>query len=179
MIGRHRREPEEPRFAQFLRALIRPATPSLLTVVWRWRYEIVLVLGVPTGLICVSRLVGPSPTAVAVTAILLSVVIWPGGVRASTDRIWCMITAHRIRVGFTETLIITLHGKIPIVLMVRAQPFGERVFVWCRGTLTPADMAEARERLAAACWATDVRVGQSLKHPNIAILDVVRRPQAE
>lgn len=47
---------------------------------------------------------------------------------------------------------------LPIIWSVTPVDYGERVRLWCPAGITAADLITAREILAAACWATEVRV---------------------
>jgi hypothetical protein len=172
MTGRERRELE---FVQFVRSMLRPARPSVFTAAWRWRYEIALVIGIPALLIESIRTTGIGWTALAMMMVPAGIFLLPGGVQAVIRRFWCVVTPHRFRVGCAEALILTRTGKLPVVFLVRSLPFGERVFVWCRGGTTPHDLDDVRDGIAAACWAIAVRVQQSPRYANVAIVDVIRR----
>jgi hypothetical protein len=64
---------------------------------------------------------------------------------------------------------------VPVVLYTTPAEFGERVTLWCRAGITAGDLEAARDVLRAACWASDVRVMASERHPHIVVLEVIRR----
>ena len=115
-----------------LRRLISVAAPSLMVAAWRWRYEIALVSGLAAGLAAAISSFGAVPTIIAVIVVALAILCWPPARRFTTDRAWCIVTPHRVRVGCVEGLIYSSRGKIPIILWTSHQAFGERVSLYCR-----------------------------------------------
>lgn len=158
-----------------LRRLISVAAPSLVVAAWRWRYEIALVSGLAVGLVAAIRAFGTVPTIIAVIVVALAILCWPPARRFATRRAWCIITAHRVRVGCVEGLIYSSRGKIPIILWTSHQAFGERVSLYCRAGTTADDFVSARTVLATTCWAQDVAIFVDPRHTQLVILDVIRR----
>ena len=158
-----------------LRRLISVAAPNLLVAAWRWRYEIALVSGLSAGLAAAISSFGAVPTIVAVIVVALTILCWPPARRFATDRAWCIITPHRVRVGCVEGLIYSSRGKIPIILWTSHQAFGERVSLYCRAGTTADDFVSARTVLATACWAQDVAIFVDPHHTQLITLDVIRR----
>jgi hypothetical protein len=64
-----------------------------------------------------------------------------------------------------------------VILLTTRQPFGERVYLWCRAGTTASDFTAVRELLATACWADDVRVRRGDRHAQLVCLDVIRHPR--
>jgi hypothetical protein len=158
-----------------LRRLISVATPSLVVAAWRWRYEIALVSGLAAGLAAAISSFGAVPTIIAVIVGALTILCWRPARQFATDRAWCIITPHRVRVGCVEGLIYSSRGKIPIILWTSHRAFGERVSLYCRAGTTADDFVSARTVLATACWAQDVAVFVDPRHRQLVILDVIRR----
>lgn len=158
------------------RALITLARPNPLVIAWRWRYEIALLAGLGAVLALGIVSVGVLPTIAVVTVTILVVLGWPLTRRFALDRAWCIITAHRVRVGCAEAMIYSSRGKIPIIVWTVHQPFGERVLLWCRAGTSVDDFTTNRAILTSACWAQDVVVHPDLRHPHLVTLDVIRRP---
>jgi hypothetical protein len=158
------------------RALITVAPPTLLVATWRWRYEIALPAALAAILTVGIISVGVLPTIAVVTVITLAVLVWPPARQFVLDRAWCIITAHRVRVGCAEAMIYSSRGKIPIILWTVHQPFGERVLLWCRAGTSIDDFITNRAILTSACWAQDVAVLPDIRHPHLVTLDVIRRP---
>jgi len=157
------------------RSLVRAAPAHPAVVVWRWRYELGSVAALALVWAWAVWAVGPVP-AVLVLAVLL------GGAAASSTvrrwvvaRAWCVITAHRVRVGCIEALVYSRAGKIPVVLATHAVPYGEEVLLWCRAGTSAEDLERARPVLAAACWASDVWVAADPGRAHLVTLGVVRR----
>ena len=120
---------------------------------------------------------GIGPAAVATVGLLTLLAVtaaFPAGRQFLVARAWCILTPHRVRVGCAQAWIHSRDGKIPAIIRTRHCPFGERVHLWCRAGISAEDLYLARELLAAACWAEDIRV---LRHPGYAhlvALDVIR-----
>jgi hypothetical protein len=158
------------------RALVTVAPPNPLVAAWRWRYEIALLAGLAAVLTIGITSVGLLPTIAVVTVITLAVPGLPPTRRFVLNRAWCIITAHRVRVGCAEAMIYSSRGKIPIILWTAHQPFGERVLLWCRAGTSIDDFTTNRPLLTSACWAQDVAVLPDIGHPHLVTLDVIRRP---
>jgi hypothetical protein len=134
------------------RALVTVAPPNPLVATWRWRYEIALLAGLAVVLTIGITTAGALPTlAVVVTAITLPVLGLPPMRQFVLSRAWCIITAHRVRVGCAEAMIYSSRGKIPVILWTAHQPFGERVLLWCRAGTSIDDFITNRAILTSAC----------------------------
>jgi len=158
-----------------LRRLIPVSIPNPLVVAWRWRYEIALLAGLTAGLAAAIISFGAVPTVAAVIFIALTILCWPSARRLTVNRAWCVITAHRVRVGCVEGLIYSSRGKIPVVLWTSHQAFGERVLLYCRAGTSADDFVSARTILATACWAQDIAIFVDVRHTQLVTLYVVRR----
>lgn len=158
------------------RALIIVARPNLLVAAWRWRYEIALLAGLAAVLALGMISVGVLPTTAVVTVIILAILGLPPTRQLVLSRTWCIITAHRVRVGCAEAMIYSSRGKIPIIVWTVHQPFGERILLWCRAGTSIDDFITSRAILTSACWAQDVAVLPDIRHPHLVTLDVIRRP---
>jgi hypothetical protein len=160
-------------------ALGRVARPSLLTVGWRWRYELLLSVAVPTAVWLLVRAIG-APLACVVIASFLALVVASSSVRLLvTACAWCVITPHRVRTGMAQAWIHSRDGKMPFVLCTRRKPFGQRVYLWCRAGTSAEDFVWARHLIAAACWAREVRVLRSERFVHLVVLEVVRRADGQ
>jgi hypothetical protein len=153
---------------------LRPvARPNVLVLLWRWRWEVGTVLGLSGVLtllvVRLGWLAGPVVIGIAAAA-----AGWP-------EARYCLIahgrsiaTAHRVRTGCAQAWIQTRSGKLPAILLTRPEPYGERVYIWCRAGICLEDFEAASDILRAACWATEVRVTPSTRYSHIVILDVIR-----
>lgn len=158
------------------RALGEVATPNLLVVSWRWRWEIALLAGLATVLAAGITSVGVLPTIAVLTVTTLTVMGLPPTRQLVLNRAWCIITAHRVRVGCAEAMIYSSRGKIPVILWTAHQTFGERVLLWCRAGTSADDFVTSRAILTSACWAQDIIVLRDIRRPHLATLDVIHRP---
>ena len=148
-----------------------PASP--VVVIWRWRYELLATVSQA----CIWIALKPAAAAVltaGVACAVATVAAIPQGRRLLVARAWCVVTPHRIRSGCAQAWIHSRTGKIPAVLLCRHQPFGERVYLWCRAGTSACDLHSARELLAAACWAQDIFVMRHPRYAHLVALDVVR-----
>lgn len=159
-----------------LQAALTPVTrPNVAVILWRWRYELGLLTGLPVAAVMLTQAIGAVRTAVMAVAVLGVIALWPPARRLAIAEAWCVITPHRIRTGCVQAWIHSRHGKIPFILLTRRQPWGESVLLWCRGGTTPQDFFPARSLLAAACWARDVSITLDEHHAQLVTLHVIRR----
>lgn len=94
-------------------------------------------------------------------------------------RAWCVITPHRVLTGCVNAWVQTRSGRLPVVWSVAPADFGERVRLWCPAGITAADLNAARQVLAAACWATEVRVIPGTRHSHLVTLEIIRNAYPE
>jgi len=141
---------------------------------WWWRYEVGIALGLPATLVLLVRALGVVPTAVGAVATIGVCCSWPPARRAVITAAWRIVTPHRLRSGFVQARIHSRHGRLPTVLRTSRQTFGERVRLWCPAGIVVADLRSARDVLAAACWAADVRVTVDRRYTHLVTLDVIR-----
>jgi hypothetical protein len=106
---------------------------------------------------------------------LTVLLVIPASRRFLIRRMWCVITRHRMRTCFVQSRTMTLDGRMPFLLWSRPSPVGERVRVWLPAGLSVKDIEDDGERLAAACWAHEVRVTPTRHQAALVIVDVIRR----
>jgi len=153
------------------------ARANPFTAAWRWRWELAGVTAFAAVWLALDTLVAAGLTAGVTAALGLAACFGPGR-RFLAARVWCIATPHRVRAGCVHAWIHSRYGKLPYVLLTRSQPFGERVYLWCRAGISAADFSSARKLLAAACWARDVQVSQHARYAHVVALDVIRREPA-
>jgi hypothetical protein len=175
--GRPQR-PNDPSVMSSLEAAVREIRrPGPLELAWTWRWELG-ILAAAAGLSVLIEdslgLIGLAATAGAGLAAIVALLRWPPARKQIVGRAWCVITPHRIRVGCVNAWVQTRRGRLPIVLRTVPANYGERVVLWCPAGITAADLLAARHLLAAACWATEVRVVPSLRHAHVVTLQVIR-----
>ena len=160
-----------------LQFALRPvARPNPLVIVWRWRYELGLVTGLPAAMIILGRAVGAVWAVGILAALTHLIVLWPAARRLLVAQAWCVITAHRVRTGCAQAWIHSRNGKIPVVLITSRRSYGQSVWLWCRAGTSAEDFVVARRQLAAACWARAVHVTPDARFAHLVTLHVVRHP---
>lgn len=177
MIRSRSRRRAEAQLAADLNDLLRPAPRArVLGAVWRWRYELALVAGVAAAVTVLLLVVGTAGTVVAASALLGA--FGPPWGETQTALLWRIVTPHRLRSGFAQAHIQSRRGRLPFVVRTTAEPFGERVTVWCPAGTSAEDLQSARALLRAACWAADVRIIPGQRHSHLVTIDVIRRGPA-
>jgi hypothetical protein len=158
-----------------LQQSLRPvARPNLLVLIWRWRYELVLLASLPAVIILLMARVSWVWTLTGVSVVAATLANWPDARSWLFAHARCVLTAHRVRTGCAQAWIHSRYGKLPIILLTSPKPFGERVHLWCRAGTCLEDFESASGILRSACWAHDVHISASARYPHIVILDVIR-----
>ncbi len=175
--GRPRR-PNDPSVMSSIEAALRQARrPGPAEFCWHWRWEVgfLIALGTICGLIAASfGLIALVAAVAAGLAALGTLLCWPPARTLIFAWIRCVITAHRVRSGCAGAWVQTRTGRLPFVLYTVPTAVGERVRLWCPAGITAGDVFAAREVLAAACWAAEVRVAQDPAHAHLVTLEVIR-----
>ena len=148
---------------------------TLLGYLWWWRYELGIVAGLVSALIVLVRALGTGPTVLGTLVTIGVCCCWPPTRHAVVTSAWRIITPHRLRAGFVQARIHSRSGRLPTILRTTRQPSGERVRLWCPAGIVVADLRSARDILAAACWAADIRVSGDAGHAHLLTLYVIRR----
>ena len=180
--GRPRR-PNDPSVMSSLESAVRHVhRPGPIEFCWLWRWELG-ILGATaalSGFIAASAgFIWLAATAAAGLAVLAALLCWPPARDKIVAWAWCVVTPHRVLAGCLSGWVQTRSGKLPIVLYTVPAEYGQRVHLWCRAGITAADLFAARDVLAAACWAAEVRVVPSARHAHLVTLEVIRNHYAE
>jgi hypothetical protein len=158
---------------------LRPvARPNPLVLLWRWRYEVAILVGVPAGVIVLITRVSLVWDVAGISIVAAMLGNWPAARSWLLAHSRCVVVAHRVRTGCAQAWIQSRYGKLPIILLTGPKPYGERVYLWCRAGTSLEDFESATDILRAACWARDVCVRASTRYSHIVILDVIRRETA-
>lgn len=180
--GRPRRRNDPSVMSSIESAVREVRRPGPIESCWNWRWELG-ILAITAGLsAAVAASVGVTGLAVAAGAGLVAagaLLRWPPARTRIIARAWCVITPHRVRVGCVNSWVQTRSGRLPIVISTTPTEYGERVQLWCRAGVTAADLFAARHVLAAACWASEVRVIPSLRYSHLVTLEVIRHQHPE
>jgi hypothetical protein len=168
------RERGEDRLRADLATILTPEPRKHLPLlIWRWRYELTLMAGIAAVLTALVTVLGPKWGMI--TASAMAGVCSPPWPRPFAARVWCVITAHRLRCGLVQARVQTRRGRLPLILSTTPTPFGERVRIWCPAGITAEALRSARSTLRAACWAADVRVTRDNERSQRVTVDVIRQ----
>lgn len=83
---------------------------------------------------------------------------------------WCLISRHRVRTCFSEFIVANRMGSLPLILVARPTPAGERLWVFLRPGMSMATIQDNYDKIAVACWATSV----TAENPNPSNSALVR-----
>lgn len=150
----------------------------VLRIIWHWLPEISLSLALVYGWMWL----------MAATPLWLALVLVTVGVGAPAAfaksrhwvlaPLWCLIVRHRLRMCFSAFIATNRTGTLPLILLARPTPAGERVWVWLRPGLSIKDLEQDGQvqKLAVACWANEARVTRaSRKYAALLRVDITRR----
>ncbi|WP_329474988.1 hypothetical protein OG555_25085 [Kribbella sp. NBC_01484] len=91
------------------------------------------------------------------------------------NRVWCVITRHRIRACLTEMRTLNYSGNLPFIVACFSTKTGEAVYLWMRPGLSAEDLDNKAETIAAACWARTAAISRSDRYASLIRVDVDRR----
>ncbi|HEY6492143.1 MAG TPA: hypothetical protein VIZ43_02645 [Trebonia sp.] len=170
--------PNDPSLISSLETAVREVRrPGPAELAWNWRWELGLLAIVAGPLAFIASelgLLGLAVTAGAGLAVGAALLCWPPARHWIVARAWCLITPHRVRAGCVNAWVQTRSGRLPFVLSTSPTAYGEQVRLWLRAGITAADLHAARDVLAVACWAAEVRVFPSPSRAHLVTLDVIR-----
>jgi hypothetical protein len=148
-----------------------------LLVLWRWFFELLFAAFLIWVTAKVGDLTGLSWlwSTLLVLAVLGLPFTIPQVRRPLVAVFWLSITRHRLRAFFVECRIFNLSGKLPWIVAARPIPVGERIWLWLVPGLSVTDFEHRVEDIAAACWATTVRIERHKRYAFLVRLDIVRR----
>ena len=150
----------------------------VLRVFWHWLPEIMLGLAAVYGW---NALMQSTPLwgSLLVVALVVGLPAAIGPVRRRVMAfIWCLVVRHRLRLCFAAFIATNRSGSLPLILLAKPTPAGERVWVWLRPGLSLRDLEQDGQvqKLAVACWANEVRVMRaSRRYAALIRLDITRR----
>lgn len=146
----------------------------LRRIVW-WAIEILT-----GGLLLLGWLALAAHTTLIPRLLIVAVAVGvPALVPAIRARIvavaYCVAVRHRLRVCFTQFIVKSRSGSLPLILMSRPTPVGERVWIWLRPGLSLADLQSQLDRIATACWAREVQAIRPGSNAALVRIDIKRR----
>ncbi|MGH3940536.1 MAG: hypothetical protein ACRDTG_18240 [Pseudonocardiaceae bacterium] len=156
------------------RGLTPSARPNPLSLAWRCRYEIGLLVGLPLATAALIGAVGANWAMLILTAVTTVLAGWPSARRRITAQAWCVVTQHRLRAGCAQAWIHNRRGRLPAVLWCSPKSYGEQIRLWCPAGVTAEHFVEARDVLASACYASDIEVIAHPKYSHLVTIGVLR-----
>jgi hypothetical protein len=149
----------------------------VIRMVWWWLPEILTVTALIYGWVLLMTSTPLWASLVVVVALAASGLVRV--VRFGVVSVfWCLTVRHRLRMCFAAFIAKNRQGTLPLILVARPTPAGERVWVWLRPGLALHDLEQEGQlqRLAVGCWANEVRVIRaSRRYAALVRLDITRR----
>lgn len=147
--------------------------PGLITLAWRWRTEITLIvalIGLEYLLTRVMALITSILVTAAAVGILCAIPITRGWM---IRRGWCLFARHQLYGVFRETRTTTRMGRLPLIMRVSPTDHGERVVVLCRAGISVERLQVIESEIGDACMADEVNF-QPARAP-FARIEIVRK----
>jgi hypothetical protein len=148
----------------------------VIRLIWWWLPEILLGLTIVYGWTALARNTQP----LARIAIVALIVGLPAAIPAIRRRIiavaWCFIVRHRLRTCFAQFINTNTSGSLPLILLARPTPVGERVWIYLRPGLSMSDLESRLDKLAVGCHAATVIVERASERNAARVrIDIKRR----
>ncbi len=142
---------------------------------WRVRRRWLCWAGAGSAAAAVGGSAGWPSLAVAVVVVTWSVRCAAGWWRGRGVR-WCGTGCGCASRSSSASATRAHPGCLPLILVARPTPAGERVWVWLRPGLDLSDLDGKTGKLAVACWAGEVRVVRaSARYAALIRVDITRR----
>jgi hypothetical protein len=168
-----------------IETIIRPSqsTPvRFLLAVWRWRWELFVLASIAYITIAhgtaISGYVRSNPLWLnALLIIVLSgwIVTDNPARRFVLNRIWCVITRHRLRACLVEMRTLNYSGNLPFIFGCLSTKTGQIVWLWMRPGLSMEDLDNKAETIASACWARSAVIARSKRNAAVVRIEINRR----
>jgi hypothetical protein len=147
----------------------------ILLGLWRWRWELLWLAAGIAAYLWISAAQFSTAELVLLAEIPIAVLAIPFTRTFVFNRVWCVITRHRLRLCLAEMRAMNHSGHLPLILACRSTKVGEAVWLWLRPGLSITDLANQTETIAVACWAGDVRVSRHKRLATLVRVEVIRR----
>ncbi len=146
----------------------------VVRVLWWWLPELCAFTGIVLLWDQLNRL--PLTVVAVVMAVVAGSLLVPRIRRFVVAWAWCFIVRHRLRTCFAQFIVANQSGSLPLILIARPTPVGERVWIYLRPGLSPADLQSRLEKIAVACHASAVLIDRaSARTAGLVQVDVKRR----
>jgi hypothetical protein len=148
----------------------------VLRLLWWWLPEILLAPSIAYGFTALAY-----HTNDILRLVVLAIVVGvPAAVPAVRRRLvavaWCLIVRHRLRVCFSQFIIANRSGSLPLILLARPTPVGERVWIYLRTGLSLKEIQARADKIAVTCHARQI-TAEPASDRNAALIrvDIKRR----
>jgi hypothetical protein len=146
----------------------------VVRLIWWWTGELLLAAIVIDGWVLLNQ--APLAVIATVLALMAGAFVLPAVRRTVAALGWCFIVRHRLRTCFAQFIVSNQSGSLPLILLARPTPVGERVWIYLRPGLSPSDLESRLEKIAVACHASAVLVERaSSRTAGFVRVDIKRR----
>jgi hypothetical protein len=142
---------------------------------WRWRTELAILTATTAAVWRLTLLISLLWAAIALAALIATLLLLPATRRFTTRRFWCVLGRHRIQRLCYEARLHTRSGRIPLVLWTRPTKVGERSWILCRAGICAEDFEAHIGELRASAFARDARVTRNCRWSQLVTIDIIRR----
>lgn len=154
----------------------------IMLSLWRWRWElyvlaVVAYIAIAHGAAITGYFESNPLWLNALLVIVLSGWIFTDNLvrRFARNRVWCVITRHRVRACLTEMRTLNWSGNLPFIVGCLSTKTGQVVWLFMRPGLSAEDLENKAETLASACWARSANIIRSTRNAALVRIDIDRR----
>ncbi|MET7282354.1 hypothetical protein ABZS29_29265 [Kribbella sp. NPDC005582] len=158
------------------------APVKFLLAVWRWRWELfVLATAAYITLAHGGEIVAyfeanePWFNLVLIILVLGWIVTDNPARRFVVNRVWCVVTRHRVRACLVEMRTLNYSGNLPFIFACLSTKTGQVVWLWMRPGLSMEDLDNKAETIASACWARKAVIERSKRNAAVVRIEINRR----
>jgi hypothetical protein len=147
----------------------------VVRVVWWWLGEL---LACAVIALMWSLLTTHTPLAVraGIVAAIIAALLIPAVRRPIVALGWCFIVRHRLRTCFAQFIVANQSGSLPLILVARPTPVGERVWIYLRPGLSVNELQSRVDKIAVACHASTVIIDRASSRTAAFVrVDIKRR----
>ncbi|MEV0789392.1 hypothetical protein [Kribbella sp. NPDC050459] len=168
-----------------IETIIRPSqsTPvKVLLAVWRWRWELLVLASLAYVTIAHGEAITGYFQSNPLWLNALLIIVLCGWIvtdnparRFVLNRIWCVITRHRLRACLVEMRTLNYSGNLPFIFGCLSTKTGQIVWLWMRPGLSMEDLDNKAETIASACWARSAVIARSKRNAAVVRIEINRR----
>ncbi|TCM46949.1 hypothetical protein [Kribbella sp. VKM Ac-2568] len=160
------------------------STPVVILLsLWRWRWEFTVLAGLVYvwhwHLASIRTFFADTLPAWVAVVFLVGTFYWLVADtpvrRFLRNRMWCVITRHRVRACLVETRMLNYSGNLPFIVGCFSTKTGQVVWLWMRPGLSIEKLENQTETLASACWARSALIARSQRNAALVRIDIDRR----